>query len=84
MSSLRGIRLEDTLWCMLYVGNSPLNERMLQQFRNRFRIPYESFLFLYDDITNHPCFAQWSRSDAVGVKPANIKLLLLGCMRYIG
>ena len=82
--SLREIRPEDTLWYMLYVRNSPLNERMSQQFRYRFRIPYESFLSLYDDITNHPCFAQWSRSDAVGDKPANIKLLLLGCMRYIG
>ena len=37
-----------------------------------------------EDIRNDPGFAQWSRPDAVGDKPMNIKLLLLGCLRYIG
>ena len=69
---------------MLYVNHPPLNERMLQQFRCRFRVACESFLSLGEDIRNDPCFAQWSRSDAVGDKPTNIQLILLGCLRYIG
>ena len=44
--SLREIRPEDTLWYMLYVKHPPLNDRMLKQFRHRFRIAYESFLSL--------------------------------------
>ena len=82
--SLRVIRPEDTLWYLLYVNQPPHNERMLQQFRRRFRIPYESFLSLSEDIRNDPGFSQWSRPDAVGDRPMNIKLLLLGCLRYIG
>jgi hypothetical protein len=82
--SLREIRPEDTLWYLLYVKNPSLNNSLLQQFRRRFRIPYETFLNLSTDIKNDKGFDQWSRSDAVGDRPMDIKLLLLGCLRYIG
>ena len=82
--ALREIRPEDTLWYLLYVNEPPLNDRLLRQFRRRFRIPYTTFLNLSEDIKKDPCFAQWSRTDAVGDKPMNLKLLLLGCLRYIG
>ena len=82
--SLREIRPEDTLWYLLYVKNPPLNDRLLRQFRRRFRIPYETFLNLSTDIKKDKGFDQWSRSDAVGDRPMDIKLLLLGCLRYIG
>ena len=58
--SLREIRPEDTLWYLLYVNQPPLNERMHRHFRARFRIPYESFLNLSEDIINHACFIQWT------------------------
>ena len=74
----------NTLWYLLYTKNPPLNNRLLQQFRRRFRIPYEAFLNLSVDIKNDIGFAQWLRSDAVGDKPMDIKLLLLCCLRYIG
>ena len=82
--SLREIRPEDTLWYLLYVNQPPLNERIHRLFRSRFKIPYETFLKLSVDITNHSCFKQWTRADAVGNKPVSIKLLLLGCLRFIG
>ena len=33
---------------------------------------------------NDPMFARWTRYDTVGDKLMNVKLLLLGCLRYIG
>ena len=77
---LREIRPEDNLWYLLYVKHPPLNDRLLRQFRRRFRIPYEAFLNLSADIKNDIGFAQWLRSDAVGDRPMDIKLLLLGCL----
>ena len=82
--SLREIRPIDTLWYLLYVNQPPQNERMYRIFRSRFRLPYDSFLRLSEDIMDHSCFAQWTRCDAVGESPQNIKLLILGCMCYIG
>ena len=82
--SLREIRPEDTLWYQLYVNQPPQDERMAKLFRNRFRLLYESFLTLSEEVMNDPMFARWTRSDAVGEKPMNVKLLLLGCLRYIG
>ena len=57
---------------------------MYRLFRSRFRLPYDSFLSLSEDIMDHSCFARWTRCDAVGENLQNTKLLILGCMRYIG
>ena len=56
----------------------------MKQFRLRFRIPYDEFLSLSDSIILHPIFERWTNCDAVGSSPSNIKLLVLGCLRYIG
>ena len=53
-------------------------------FRIRFWIPYCFFEELSHDISNHEIFSRWSYSDAVGAPPSNLKLLLLGSLRYIG
>ena len=53
-------------------------------FRNRFRFPYKSFLSLSKEVMNDPMFVMWTRSDSVGDKLMNVKLLLLGFLRYIG
>ena len=81
---LREVTPEDTLWYQLYVAQPPKSERMLKLFRLRFRMPYSSFVKLSDEISNHPIFERWTRTDASGCNPSNIKLLLLGTMRYIG
>ena len=80
----RELKPEDTLWYLLYVANPPYNDRMSKLFRLRFRMPYSSFLQLSDEISVHPIFQRWRNCDAVGERPSNIKLLLLGALRYIG
>ena len=82
--SLREILPTDTLWYLLYVAHPPQNKRFSDKFRLRFRLPYESFLQLSEDIKHHELFKQWTRCDAVGNHPSDIKLLLLGSLRYIG
>ena len=81
---LREVTPEDTLWYCLYVANPPASKRMHKLFRLRFRIPYSSFLNLSEDIIKHPLFDRWTRSDAAGSRPSNIKLLLLGSLRFLG
>ena len=82
--SLREIMPTDTLWYLLYVVQAPANERLHQLFRIRVRMPYDSFISLSHELMSHSSFIRWTRCDAVGKQPSNIKLLLLGCMRYIG
>ena len=57
---------------------------MLKSFRNRFRLPYSSFIELADEIHEHESFNRWRCSDCTGEQPSNIKLLLLGSLRYLG
>ena len=82
--SLRNITSSDTNWYHMYISNSPRNTRKHQQFRNRFRMPYESFLNFVDDIQRHEMFSRWMSCDAFGMQPCNIYLLTLGFLRYIG
>ena len=82
--SLREILPTDTLWYLLYVPTPPLNKRLHDKFRIRFRLPYQSFLDLSEDIIHHELFKQWTHCDAVGNHPSDIKLLLLGSLRYMG
>ena len=70
---LRELHPEDTLWYLLYVANPPMNVQMKQLFRNWFRIPYVQFLYLCEDIVEHPLFTQWTRSDCTGVKSSDLR-----------
>ena len=81
---LRELLPIDTLWYLFYISNPPNTERLLKLFRRRFRLPYDTFITLSNDISTNPIFDRWNRCDAVGVKPSNRKLLLLGVLRYIG
>ena len=82
--SLRALYPTDTLWYMLYVKTIPQDDRLKAIFRTRFRIPHFYFMELSEEITKHEHFSRWQQLDAVGDKPSNIKLLLLGSLRYIG
>ena len=55
------------------------------KFRRRFRMPYDSFGSMLDEVSNHPFFHHWKPSRTVEqprMKP--IGLLLLGSLRYLG
>ena len=69
---------------MLYVKTIPQDDRLKTIFCTRFRIPHFYFMELSEEITKHEHFSRWQQPDAVGDKPSNIKLLLLGSLRYIG
>ena len=81
---LRELLPTDTRWYQLYVQSEPLNNRSRAAFRLRFRIPYQSFIALSEEIEAHDLFYRWTQKDAVGDDSSNIKLLLLGVFRYIG
>ena len=81
---LREIRCEDALWHALYVAHPLTSARIENLFHLRFRMRCDSFLRLSHDVSKHDIFQRWSRTDAVGEKSSNIKLLLLGALRYIG
>ena len=82
--NLRALTPTDTLWYMLYIRTPPQDERLNKKFRTRFRIPYPYFIELSENISNHELFSRWQNCDAVGDCPSNIKLLLLGSLRYFG
>ena len=82
--SLRELTPKDTLWYLLYVHTPPRNDRLRRQFRLRFRMPYDTFVSMCGDLTNHEMFDIYNKYDAVGDKASDIRLLLLGVLRYIG
>ena len=73
-----------TLWFLLYVNQKPRNKCQHKLFRSRFRMPHTSFLELSHDLSNHEMFERWTSHDASNRKSSNIKILLLGSLRYIG
>ena len=81
---VRALTPTDTLWYLLYVKSSPQDERLKKIFRARFRVPHFYFCELIDDISTNNLFSRWSACDAVGSQPSNLKLLLLGSLRYLG
>ena len=44
--SLRQVKYIGTIWYKLYVKSSPCNERLLNLFRNTFRLPYGKLIDL--------------------------------------
>ena len=82
--TLREATFKDSSWYTLYLQSPPVGKRLLKIFRNRFRIPYDEFLKLADDILADDLFSRWSNKDACGSKPSDVRLLLLGALRYLG
>lgn len=81
---LREATFEDSTWFRLYIEVPPVGKRLLKIFRKRFRIPYSEFVSLCNDVKKHELFERWMCTDAVGKKPSDIRLLLLGSLRYLG
>ena len=82
--SIREATFEDSTWYRLYIQVPPVGKRLLKIFRKRFRIPYSEFVSMCNDIKKHELFDRWAYTDAVGVQPSDIRLLLLGTLRYLG
>ena len=68
---------------MYYLNNPDLtNSYFHTKFRQRFQLPYNSFLQLYDMIKTHQYFIRWNRYR--NVKNPRLGLLLLSVLRYLG
>ena len=52
--------------------------------RQRFCLPYESFLELDQELNNYIILKQWVSTDCTGIQSACFELLLLRRLHYIG
>ena len=82
--SLREATYHDSTWYRLYIEQPPVGKRLLKIFRRRFRIPYSEFVSLCNDIKSNQLFDRWAHPDAMGCESSDIRLLLLGTLRYLG
>ena len=83
---LEVISLIESLWYKLYVENYLLLEdpHLRQCFRQRFRLPYDSFPKLADKVSVDPLFERWCGCPSNNKKESPFKLLLLGSLWYLG
>ena len=82
--NLRVMKPEDTLWFKLYIEPPILCTHMRKLFRKRFRLTYNSFMELLNEIIGHKLFLRWNNPDAAGSRPSSVALLLLGTLRCLG
>ena len=76
---------QETIWWTLYVSNPALSNTLFRRkFRRRFRMPYEQYLELLEDVKSNELFRQWLKKDATGKQASPLELLLLGTLRYLG
>ena len=76
-----------SFWYTCYVLNGDnMNQKSLRKFRNRFRLPYENFLELVNELEESGKFDRWKEgsADKFGVEASPLSLLLLGALRYLG
>jgi hypothetical protein len=74
-------------WYNYYVSHPPReDERFLQRFRRRFRVPFSFFNELTAELEETDSFRQWRHGSRnyFGVLAAPISVLLLAVLRYLG
>jgi hypothetical protein len=81
---VKNVTFKDSTWYCLYVSSPPEGDRLNNLFRKRFRLPYSEFIKLADELIKHEMFSRWTKSDCVGNRPSDYRLLLLGTLRYLG
>ena len=82
--TLRNLTFKDSTWYNLYINSPQDSNRKKKIFRRRFRLPYDEFLKMVDDLKQHEFFERWMKKDCIGNEPSDIRLLLLGTLRYLG
>ena len=75
---------KDTTWYKLYVCSKPYCKEVEKKFRLRFCLPYNLFHSMYEEMRTHELFEQWENKDATGMPSTDLRLLILGALRYIG
>ena len=74
---------EKTFWFMYYIKSPERGDNQFEsKFRSRFRLPYDTFIELYEIVKKDILFIRWNRYNN-GNNP-RLGLLLLGVLRYLG
>ena len=83
---LERIPTTESLWYHMYISCPQTgNQSFEDKFRKQFRLPYQSFLELAEDVRSNTWFHRWTRSDLLGDRAkAPLELLLLGSLRCLG
>ena len=82
--TMRTVTFKDSTWYNLYINTPPTSKRQLKIFRRRFRLPYDEFMKMVEDLKTHENFIRWHNKDCIGNEPSDLRLLLMGTLRYIG
>ena len=82
--TMRNLTFKDSTWYNMYINSPQDSNRKLKIFRRRFRLPYSEFLKMVEDLKEHEYFTRWMKKDCIGNEPSDIRLLLLGTLRYLG
>jgi hypothetical protein len=84
--TLEEIPPTDSLWYNLYISCPQTEDnRFLQKFRRRFRLPYHKFLELVEEARLENWFPRWTRLHPKNnLPPSPLELLILGSLRYLG
>jgi hypothetical protein len=77
---------EESMWCIFYVRNFYSNEdaKLQKAFCNRFRLPYNQYLKLVEDICLNDLFDRWCGYKSKNKMVAPVELLHLGFLCYLG
>ena len=69
----------------MYINSPVVDDDFYKLFKLRFRLPYQVFNRLLQDIKIHHMFSQWhDTTDSVGTASTPIELLLLASLRILG
>ena len=77
-----------SVWFQSYVLNPQTEcDQWNKSFRDRFRMPYSSFLDICNQCSEHELFRQWKKYSTFDARVRNgvpLELLVLAVLRYIG
>jgi hypothetical protein len=77
---------QESLWYHFYVRNYFINKdvKLQKAFRLRFRLPYEQYLDLVQQVQSNMLFDKWCGFKLNNKKVSPVELLVLGLLRYLG
>jgi hypothetical protein len=82
--TMHTVTFKDSAWYNLYINNPPSSKQQLKIFRRRFRLPYCEFIKMVEHLKTQEEFGRWQNKDCIGNEPSDLRLLLMGTLRYLG
>ena len=78
---------KQSTWYILYISNGDdMDETELKDFCNQFRVPYENFKELLQELNDDPLFSKWAKgtTDCYRQPSSPLSMVLLEALRYLG